>query len=161
MLRLTIAAVGRLKADAEKTLSERYVERAQKAGAQLGLSLAVRETGESRAARAADRKREEASALMALVPHGAILATLDEHGTAITSEAFADRIGRWRDGGTAEIAFLIGGADGLDPELVAKASLVLAFGPMTWPHQFVRAMLSEQIYRAFTILAGHPYHRGG
>ncbi|MGD9737899.1 MAG: 23S rRNA (pseudouridine(1915)-N(3))-methyltransferase RlmH [Bauldia sp.] len=161
MTRLLVAAVGRLKADGERVLADRYLDRAGKAGGQLGFTLALRETAESRAARDLDRKREESAALLAAVPAGAILVALDERGSAIRSEDFATRLGAWRDEGHADIVFLIGGADGLDPDLVSTARLKLALGAMTWPHQLVRVMVLEQIYRAFTILAGHPYHRGG
>jgi 23S rRNA (pseudouridine1915-N3)-methyltransferase len=158
-LRLLVAAVGRLKPDAERTLVERYADRAAKAGAGLGLSFAIREIAESRAARAADRQREEAVALRGIIPPGAVVLALDEGGDALTSDAFAKRIARIRDGGAADLAFVIGGADGLDRDLVAEARQTIAFGAMTWPHQLVRAMLAEQVYRAITILSGHPYHR--
>ncbi len=157
--RLQVAAVGRLKADAERTLVERYADRTAKAGAGLGLSMAIREIPESRAARAPDRQREEATAIRAVLPAGAFLICLDEGGDVLTSDAFARRIARLRDDGVADIAFVIGGADGLDRDLVRGAQQVIAFGAMTWPHQLVRAMLAEQIYRAITILSGHPYHR--
>jgi len=158
-LRLLVAAVGRLKPDAERTLVERYADRASRAGAGLGLSLAIREVPESRAGRAADRQREEASVIRTVLPAGATLFVLDEGGDALTSDAFARRIARLRDEGVSDLAFVIGGADGLDRELVRSARETIAFGAMTWPHQLVRAMLAEQIYRAVTILSGHPYHR--
>lgn len=160
MTRLLVAAVGRLKAGGERVLVERYLDRAGKAGAKLGFSVALRETAESRAARALDRRRDEAEALSAIIPQGSIIIVLDERGSSLRSEDFAARLKSWRDEGNAEIGFLIGGADGLDARLAATARLRLAFGAMTWPHQLVRAMLLEQVYRAFTILAGHPYHRG-
>jgi 23S rRNA (pseudouridine1915-N3)-methyltransferase len=84
---------------------------------------------------------------------------LDERGKSITSGAFAQQLMRWRDDGRPAASFIIGGADGLDPALAGKADLVLSFSPLTWPHQLVRIMLSEQLYRATTILSGHPYHR--
>lgn len=158
-MRVLIAAIGRLKADAERALVARYVERAEKSGKPLGLSLDLRELTESRAARAADRCREEGEALLAAAGPDAVLVALDEGGKAIDSEAFAGRIAAWRDGGARSLAFLIGGADGLSDEVRARAQLVLAFGAMTWPHQLARIMLAEQLYRATTILSGHPYHR--
>jgi 23S rRNA (pseudouridine1915-N3)-methyltransferase len=85
---------------------------------------------------------------------------LDEHGKSIGSEALSQQIARWRDAGKAAVSFVIGGADGLDPGFIADAELVLSFSPLTWPHQLVRIMLAEQLYRTTTILAGHPYHRG-
>ena len=158
-MRLTIAAIGRTKSGPERELAERYLDRAAKAGASLGLTFQLREIPESRAARPADRKREEAASLFAAIPAGAMAIALDERGESVSSEVFAKRLGRWRDDGTPELALFIGGADGLDPDLVKKARLVLALGAMTWPHQLVRTMLAEQLYRAVTILSGHPYHR--
>ena len=119
----------------------------------------VIELSESRSSAAASRKTEEAKALKAALPEGIVVA-LDERGKSVASEAFARQIGRWRDDGRPAASFVIGGADGLDPEFVAKADLVLSFSPLTWPHQLVRIMLAEQLYRTTTILAGHPYHRG-
>ena len=101
----------------------------------------------------------EGPELLAAVPPGAVVVALDGRGRDLTSEAFADQLGRWRDEGTRAVAFLIGGADGLGPAVRERASLVLSLGSMTWPHMLVRAMLAEQLYRATTILAGHPYHR--
>jgi len=119
----------------------------------------VRELDESRARRPEERKIEEGRSLLSLAPVGARLVALDERGTNATSEAFAHDLARARDTGTPAYAVLIGGPDGLDPELRARVGLILAFGAMTWPHQLVRVMAAEQIYRAITILAGHPYHR--
>lgn len=105
------------------------------------------------------RRAREGEALLAAVPHGARIVALDERGRSETSEAFASRLGRWRDDGVRTIGFIIGGADGLDESVRRKADLVMSFGALTWPHMLVRAMLAEQIYRAQSILAGHPYHR--
>ena len=105
------------------------------------------------------RKSAEAVLLLAAVPAGAALAALDERGRDLSSFELADRLARWRDGGQRAAAFLVGGADGLDDRVLAAAELRLAFGRQTWPHRLVRAMLAEQLYRATTILAGHPYHR--
>lgn len=159
-MRLTLAAVGRLKAGPERELVTRYAERIAGAGKAVGLSdLSFRETDESKARRPEDRKAEEARALKALVPEGARTIALDERGKSIGSEAFAAQIAAWRDGGTRDLCFFIGGADGLDPSLRAEAAIVLSFGALTLPHQLVRALVAEQIYRAVSILAGHPYHR--
>jgi 23S rRNA (pseudouridine1915-N3)-methyltransferase len=114
---------------------------------------------ESRAGSASARKAEEARALTAALPAGGIVVALDERGKTIGSEDFAKRIGRWRDDGKPAVAFVIGGADGLEPEFAAGADVTLGFSAMTWPHQLVRIMLAEQLYRATTILSGHPYHR--
>jgi 23S rRNA (pseudouridine1915-N3)-methyltransferase len=105
------------------------------------------------------RKEAEAALLLAAVPQGAAVTALDERGLDLTSEAFAARLAAWRDAGRRRAAFLIGGPDGLDGKLLRAADLRLAFGRLTWPHRLVRVMLAEQLYRATTILAGHPYHR--
>ncbi len=102
---------------------------------------------------------EEAAAISAHITDKSVLVALDERGKTSNSTAFARNLGRWRDEGIANTFFVIGGADGLSPELRRKAKLAIAFGSATWPHQMVRVMLLEQLYRAATILAGHPYHR--
>jgi len=159
MLRIALVCVGRVKAGPERTLAARYVDRAAAAGRVLGIGLELREIGESRARRPVDRKAEEAAAIRAqLVPEAALIA-LDEGGRSLDSAAFAQLIGSTRDAGTQALGLLIGGADGLDPALRQSATATIAFGAMTWPHQLVRIMAAEQIYRAVTILAGHPYHR--
>lgn len=158
-MKVTIAAIGRLKAGPEREMLDRYLKRAEAAGRRLGLAFAIREMPESRAATAAQRKHQEAAVLLGISPPGAPIVALDEAGKSIDSAAFAARLAGWRDGGITEATFVIGGADGLGPELLARADLRLAFGAMTWPHQLVRIMLAEQFYRAVTILAGHPYHR--
>jgi len=150
-----------MKSGPERELVGRYLDRAAAGGKVLGLTgFSVAEAPESRAAQAAARKAEEARQLTAAFPPGAVVVALDERGKGIGSEAFAALLGRWRDDGRAAAGFLIGGADGLDPALVSSADLVLSFSPLTWPHQMVRIMLAEQLYRATTILSGHPYHRG-
>ena len=149
-----------MKAGPERDICARYLERAQAASRGVGLTgVEMRETDESRARRPEDRKGEEARFLMVQLPAGARIIVLDERGKTLGSEAFAADIGAARDAGAPAYALLIGGPDGIDPELRAKASMVLAFGAMTWPHQLVRIMAAEQIYRAITILSGHPYHR--
>lgn len=159
-MRITLFAVGRLKAGPEKDLASRYLDRFAKAGPAIGLELAkLVEVQESRASNADTRKREEASALEKALPEGAILVLLDERGKTLDSQAFSNAIGRYRDNGKRDMMLAIGGADGLDPELRAKADLVLNLGTMTWPHQLVRILIAEQLYRAVTILSGHPYHR--
>lgn len=158
-MRIHIAAVGRMKHGPERELAERYLARAAQAGRGVGLTgFTLGELPESRAGDAGSRKREEAAALRAGLPEG-ILVALDEQGRSMTSGAFAGQIGRWRDDGRPAASFVIGGPDGLAPEVTAAADLVLGLSPLTWPHQLVRIMLAEQLYRAVTILAGHPYHR--
>ena len=158
---ITIAAVGKLKAGPERELFERYMSRATTAGRRLAFTFTLRESPESRAASAATRKNQESAAIVSALPAGAIIVTLDETGRSIDSRAFANRLAAWRDDGTAGVTFAIGGADGHSQALTDKAALRLAFSAMTWPHQLVRLMLAEQLYRAVTILSGHPYHRDG
>jgi len=156
---ITIAAVGKLKAGPERELFDRYVARATAAGRSLGLTFAIREFAESRAASAPARKDQEAASLLAMLTPGAALVALDEGGKNLDSRTFAERLARWRDDGAGEIVMAIGGPDGHGAALIEKSSLRLAFGPMTWPHQLARLLLAEQLYRAMTILSGHPYHR--
>ena len=159
-MRVIIAAVGRLKAGPERELSVRYSERAAAGGRRIGWQgVAVVEVTESRARRPQDRRLEEAVGLEAAVPEIAAIVALDEAGEVLSSPQLAARLERWRDAGTPATAFLIGGADGLAESLRRRANLRLAFGTATWPHQLVRIMLLEQLYRAMTILSGHPYHR--
>ena len=159
-MRICLIAAGRLKAGAERDLVSRYIDRAMAAARAIGLTgVDVREIGESRARRPEDRKAEEARAIMALLPAGALMCVLDERGKNLASAAFAAAIGKARDNGIPQFALIIGGPDGIDPALRDRADTVLAFGAMTWPHQLVRVMAAEQIYRAVTILGGHPYHR--
>jgi 23S rRNA (pseudouridine1915-N3)-methyltransferase len=158
-MRLVVAAVGRLKRGPEHDLAERYRERAVNSGRTIGIrAVTISEIDESRARRAKDRVAEEAAALKSLFPAGAAVVALDERGESLASDALAQRLRRWRDEGR-DIALIIGGPDGLAPDLLAGADLRLAFGRATWPHQLVRIMLWEQLYRAIAILSGHPYHR--
>jgi 23S rRNA (pseudouridine1915-N3)-methyltransferase len=158
-VRIVILAVGRMKQGPERQLVDRYAERAAQAGRPLALTgFDVLELHESRTSSAKARKADEAKALRTALPDGVHVA-LDERGKSLTSEAFARQLARWRDDGRPALSFVIGGADGLDPAFVAEADLVVSFSPLTWPHQLVRIMLCEQLYRATTILTGHPYHR--
>jgi 23S rRNA (pseudouridine1915-N3)-methyltransferase len=159
-VKLLLVAVGRLKAGPERDLVARYVERCVAGGRKTGFTgFEIREIDESRARRPEDRKAEEAAAIENLLPARARLICLDERGAPLTSADFAQKLGDWRDAGVPACAVAIGGPDGLDPALRAKADLTLAFGAMTWPHQIVRALAAEQLFRALTILSGHPYHR--
>jgi 23S rRNA (pseudouridine1915-N3)-methyltransferase len=159
-MRLTVVAVGRLKRGPERELAERYRERAAKSGRAIGFrGVDVVEVDESRNRDAARRMVEESVAIATVVPERAALVVLDERGEALGSQGFAERLGRWRDDGRADAVFVIGGPDGLASSLRERADLRLGFGAMTWPHQLARIMLLEQLYRAVTILAGHPYHR--
>jgi 23S rRNA (pseudouridine1915-N3)-methyltransferase len=159
-LRLQVLCVGRLKAGPERQLVSRYTERIGPAGRSVGLGpLDLREINEGRARRPDDRKIDEALRIAALLPEGGTLWALDEEGTNLTSEDFARDIANLRDGGTSGLGFAIGGPDGLDERLRQRANRMIAFGALTLPHQLVRVLLLEQIYRATTILSGHPYHR--
>ena len=159
-MRILVIAVGRLKQGPERELAERYCKRFDEAGRKLGFrGLDIREIGESRAREAAQRIAEEAAAISVAIPENSVLVTLDERGDNFGSAALARKLGQWRDQAIANTVFVIGGADGLSPELRGKAKISVAFGAATWPHQMVRVMLLEQLYRAATILAGHPYHR--
>lgn len=151
-MRVTIAAIGRERDPAARALFDRYAER-------LPWKLALHEAEAKKAKAGPARMAEEAALLRKAVPAGATIVALDERGRDLDSAAFAKRMGAWIDGGTTDLAFVIGGADGLDPDLRARAALTLCFGKLTWPHLLVRIMLAEQLYRASTILAGHPYHR--
>jgi 23S rRNA (pseudouridine1915-N3)-methyltransferase len=158
-VRIGIFAVGKLKQGPERELCARYVERAKLSGKPLGLTgFDISEQSESRASSPDARKTEEGRAFRSSLPEGVIV-VLDEHGKPLNSEKFARQIERWRDEGKPSVSFVIGGADGLDPGFTGNADLMLSFSPLTWPHQLVRIMLAEQLYRATTILSGHPYHR--
>lgn len=153
-VKIAIIAIGRLARSPETELVKLYVERATNAGRALGL-------GPVEVVEVESRKPGKAAEAEALRPHlaDAHVIACDEHGTARPSRRFAEEIATLRDRGVRRLVFLIGGADGLDPELLAQASGKLAFGPQTWPHALARAMLAEQVYRAVSILAGSPYHR--
>jgi 23S rRNA (pseudouridine1915-N3)-methyltransferase len=160
-MRLLIAAVGRLKQGPERELFAHYLGRAEAAGRKLHLApLGIIEVAESKAAKPELRKKAEAEALLARLPDAARLICLDPGGEPLSSEAFARLLAKLRDEGAETAAFLIGGADGLSKEVLGKAPKRLSLGPMTLPHGLARIVLAEQIYRAATILAGHPYHRG-
>ncbi len=159
-MRLVLLCVGRSKAGAEKELALRYVERANAAGRATGFgAVELRELDESRARRPCDRKADEGRALLAAMTPGGALIALDEGGKLLTSREFSAYLGKRRDEGTAALTFAIGGPDGLAQDVRDAASLVLSLGPMTFPHQLVKILAAEQLYRALTILAGHPYHR--
>ncbi|PYC47430.1 23S rRNA (pseudouridine(1915)-N(3))-methyltransferase RlmH [Litorivita pollutaquae] len=155
-MKLHICAVGRLRTGPERDLLDDYLKRFERTGRALGLGPAIVHEVE-------DKKgggmAAEADLLRRSLPKGAVICALDERGKLMTSPEFADKLAGWRDAGRSDLAFIIGGADGIDPSLRAEADFSLSFGKMVWPHMMVRAMLSEQIYRAASILAGGPYHR--
>jgi len=159
-MRLLIAAVGKLKQGPERDLYARYLARAEALGRNLSLApLASLELPESKAANAEARCAAEADALLAKIPPAHTLISLGPAGKTLSSEAFAAALAKYRDRGAEGLAFLIGGADGLGPAARDKADFLLSLGPMTLPHGLARIVLAEQLYRAMTILAGHPYHR--
>ena len=151
-MRITLAAVGRAKAGPTRDLYALYVKR-------LSWPVTLKEVDERRALAPAALKASEGERLLAAMPKGARLIALDEAGRSLTSAAFAELLGRWRDDGMQDLAIAIGGAEGLAAAVRERADLLLAFGSMTWPHLLVRALAVEQLYRAQTILSGHPYHR--
>lgn len=155
-MRVHVCAVGRLRTGPERALSDDYYERFDRTGRPLGLGPATEHEVE-------DKKgggmAAEGLLLSRAIPDGAALCVLDERGKTLSSPEFAQALAGWRDAGRQDAAFVIGGADGVDPALRAKADLSISFGRMVWPHMLVRVMLAEQLYRAATILAGSPYHR--
>jgi 23S rRNA (pseudouridine1915-N3)-methyltransferase len=160
-MRVMIAAVGRMKSGPERELAERYAKRAAQAGRNLGLKdFDIVEIRESRADDTARRMLEESIAIANVIPERAVTVILDERGENVSSASFAGHLQGWRAEGRPAVAFIIGGADGLAPALRDKANLAIGFGASTWPHQLVRVMVLEQLYRAVTIISGHPYHRG-
>jgi len=150
-MRLAILAVGRQRAGPLKDLERHYAER-------ITFPLVIREIEEKRKLSPTEMKAREAELLLDAVPKGAVLVALDGRGTQLSSADFAKRLDAWRQS-AADLAFVIGGAEGLHESVLKKAALVLSLGAMTWPHLLARGMLLEQIYRAQQILAGHPYHR--
>jgi 23S rRNA (pseudouridine1915-N3)-methyltransferase len=159
-MRIVIAAVGRLKQGPERELAAAYCKRAAAVGRAFGLrDIEIVEIRESRAHDAERRRIEESVAIANLIPEQAIVVILDERGDNLDSAALAATLRKWREENRPAACFVVGGADGLADALRDRAKLKLAFGAATWPHQLVRIMLLEQLYRAGTILAGHPYHR--
>lgn len=155
-MRLHICAVGRMRAGPERELFDDYIRRADRTGRALGLGPAILSEVEDKKGGGSSA---EAALLERALPRGALRVALDERGALLTSPRFARQIADWRDMGRGDLAFVIGGADGLAPDLRASMDFSLSFGAMVWPHMLARVMLAEQIYRATTILAGGPYHR--
>lgn len=151
-MRLTLIAAGRWRKGPLPELFDDYAKR-------LSWPLELKEVVARKPLEGAELARAEGELLLAQVPREAMLVVLDAGGRTLSSEAFARQLGEWRDGGVREAAFVIGGADGLAPEVLARADLGLSLGVMTWPHMLVRVLLAEQLYRAQAILQGHPYHR--
>ena len=145
-----------MRAGPERELIDDYVTRFDRTGRALGLGPLTEHEVEDRKGGGMEA---EAELLSRAIPSGALLVTMDERGRVMSSPEFAAEMARWRDGGRQDVAFVIGGADGIAPSLRAKADFSISFGRMVWPHMLVRVMLAEQLYRAATILAGGPYHR--
>ena len=159
-MKVFILCVGRLKDDAERTIVERYLQRFEQIGAQLGFGGGrIVELIESKANTVAERKASEVAEIRKKIPAGAKIIALDEKGKTLSSTEFAKWLGDARDNGVRDLYLVIGGPDGLHPTLAGEADLKLSFGRMTLPHGLMRAVLAEQLYRAASILAGHPYHR--
>ena len=150
-MRLHVIAIGRQKPGPLKDLESLYAKR-------IKFPLAVREVEERRKLSPTEMKEREGELLLAALPKGALLVALDGRGTALTSTGLAEKLGVWRDSG-ADLAFVLGGAEGLSDTILTQAKFKLSLGTMTWPHLLARGMLLEQVYRAQQILDGHPYHR--
>lgn len=155
-MRVTICAVGRLRRGPMSDLVSDYLDRFGKSGRSLGLGPAQITEVEDRKG---GGKVAEAVLLRRAVPAGSVMCCLDERGVSESSPDFAKRLGQWRDSGRSGMTFVIGGADGIDKDLLSEADHLLSFGAMVWPHMLARVMLTEQLYRAASILAGGPYHR--
>ncbi len=155
-MRLHICAVGRMRAGPERALYDDYILRADRTGRALGLGPTTLHEVEDKKG---GGRAAEAALLERALPDGAVRVALDERGRTLTSPKFASRLAEWRDAGRGDLAFVIGGADGIDAALRGTMDFSLSFGTMVWPHMLARVMLAEQIYRATTILAGGPYHR--
>ena len=159
-MHVSVYAVGRMKAGPERELADRFLDRFTKAAPAVGLDFTgVTEIPESRASSVDGRRREEGQKLLARKDGATAIILLDERGRNIGSEELARAIARFGEAGRKNLVFAIGGPDGHGPALQDDADMVLSFGQLTWPHQLVRVMLAEQLYRAATILSGHPYHR--
>ncbi len=159
-MHIAICAVGRMKAGPERDLTDRYLERFAKGGPSVGLEFSgVSEIVESRGKSAEERCREESRKIAQMRPEGSALFLLDERGKNLTSRQLSEAIADLRDQGRRNLMIVIGGPDGHDDGLRQAADRTIAFGAQTWPHQIVRLMLAEQLYRTSTILSGHPYHR--
>ncbi|AVW92657.1 23S rRNA (pseudouridine(1915)-N(3))-methyltransferase RlmH [Celeribacter baekdonensis] len=155
-MKVHIIAVGRLRAGPEAALIDDYTTRFNRTGRALGLGpLTLSEVEDKKGG----GMKAEAALLERALPKGTVIVTMDERGKLLSSPDFADKLAGWRDAGRSDVAFIIGGADGIDPALRAQADFSVSLGKMVWPHMLVRAMLTEQLYRAASILAGSPYHR--
>ena len=151
-MQYVIVAAGRWKAGPERDLYEKFEKRIQP-------SLLLKEVDQKRKGSKVERLRREGAILLSAVPDGARIIAMDENGKNLSSMGLANQLQHWSDEGVQKTAFLIGGADGHDKNVLESANIILSLGPQTWPHMMVRSMIAEQIYRAQSILTGHPYHR--
>jgi len=150
-MKIVVLAIGKARG-VEAEWSDEYLKR-------LGASVVVHEFAVSKSLPAAEAQKAEAQLLLKALPPKGTTVLLDERGGDLSSRDFATKISGWQDGGVSDLAFIIGGADGVTDNVRAKAHFTLSFGRLTWPHRLVRVMLLEQLYRARQIIAGHPYHR--
>jgi 23S rRNA (pseudouridine1915-N3)-methyltransferase len=155
-MKVHVCAVGRLRAGPERVLTDDYYDRFQRTGRPLGLGPIMEHEVEDKRGLGMSA---EAELLARAIPSGALVVAMDERGRLMSSPDFAAMLAKWRDEGRQEVAFVIGGADGIEPALRDRAEAAVSLGAMVWPHMLVRVMLAEQLYRAATILAGGPYHR--
>ncbi len=151
-MKITIAAVGKLKNSALNEIYTSYIKR-------IPWQVELKELESKKSHIGAQLKAEEACLLLGAIPKNSKIIALDEQGKSISSQELANLIAGWQNEGSSSVAFIIGGADGLAPEVRKQADFILSFGKLTWPHMLVRAMLAEQIYRIYSIITGHPYHR--
>lgn len=152
-MHITIAAIGKAKNNTlYSKLYDEYIKR-------LPWTVSLREMEEKKPLPAAQRKTREAELLLEACADAHRIIALDERGKDMTSPALAQKIGDWQQEGSSHFAFVIGGQDGLDASIRQRADLTLSFGKLTWPHMLVRPLLAEQLYRSYTILTNHPYHR--
>ena len=159
-MKLHIAAIGRLRTGAQKQLIDDYLDRLKDSGRPHAISaITLHELETKPAATPALTIEQEGTRLRAALPSNGILVSLDEHGKTLSSTEFAEKLGRWRDQGAPAVSFIIGGAEGLSPQIRNQSDFTLSLGPMTWPHMLARLLLAEQLYRATTIWSGHPYHK--
>lgn len=159
-MRLHISAIGQIKNGAEAKLTEDYLKRLRGAGTSIGISdIIIHELRERKNLPDKERRQAEAGLLQNSLPEQCYLIALDERGATLTSRQLADSLSAWINAGHRDIGFIIGGADGLTPDLLSQADKKISLGKMTWPHMLVRVMLTEQLWRAVSILTNHPYHR--
>ncbi|ALE04143.1 23S rRNA (pseudouridine(1915)-N(3))-methyltransferase RlmH [Bartonella ancashensis] len=159
-MQISIFAIGRMKEGIEQKLVHRYLDRFSKSAKTMGLHFGkMQEITESRSQTSHQRMEEEGKKLLEVLPERCRLIVCDERGKSISSVSFAERIALYRGEGVRDLIIALGGPDGHSEKVRDRADFLLSFGFMTWPHQIARILLTEQLYRAVTILSNHPYHR--